>query len=84
MKAYQNNFCIGRMRGEDVLPEEPVPVNGEVDGKGFICSKALGEPKCTTAEELASFYCACCHCYVQCGLGRTIYAVCKHNGTCDE
>ncbi|KAJ1625559.1 hypothetical protein T492DRAFT_843875 [Pavlovales sp. CCMP2436] len=88
-KAYPNSFCIGRTGSSGVKessdPDDPMPTDpGEVDGKGYICAKALGKSKCKTAEELASLYCACCECYVQCGLGITVWAVCKHDGTCSE
>jgi hypothetical protein len=72
---YPNSHCVGKESTRRI---------GVDDGTGFICAKALGKPKCTTYDELASLYCACCECYHQCGLSHTVWAVCKYNGTCGD
>ncbi|KAJ1626155.1 hypothetical protein T492DRAFT_1034936 [Pavlovales sp. CCMP2436] len=82
---YPNKFCVGKAKNSSSVPAQGSDTTQEPDnGNGFICTKALGQDKCTTPAELASIYCACCQCYVQCGMSHTEWAVCKHDGTCDE
>ncbi|KAG8460753.1 hypothetical protein KFE25_010808 [Diacronema lutheri] len=74
---FKNDHCVGKMEGNVTDPDE--------DGAGYICSKAIGEPNCTTPEELSSLYCACCFCYRQCRMQKTPDALCIYQeGFCPD
>jgi len=74
--AYANPFCVGKVGRGGANPHK--------DGNSYVCKAAVGKAGCTTSEELASIFCACCYCYNQCGLKDTESAVCKYNGTCSS
>ncbi|KAJ1628579.1 hypothetical protein T492DRAFT_908308 [Pavlovales sp. CCMP2436] len=67
--VFPNEYCIGK--------EGKGGANPRKDGNGFICKAAVGKTNCTSASELAGLQCACCNCYVQCGMKNTYNAMCK-------
>lgn len=74
-KYISNDYCVGK--------EGHSGHDDSHDGRGFICARALGKPGCKTKSQLKSLWCACCHCYVECGMSNTEWDVCRHDGTCD-
>lgn len=63
---YPNEFCVGRKYG-----------GGSADGQGYICVAAVDQQYCSSADQLADLYCACCHCYEPCGMANTVNAQCR-------
>jgi len=70
-----NQYCIGK--------EGSHGHSDHSNGRGFICVRAIGKPGCTTKSQLESLYCACCACYVECGMSNTEWDACAHDGACD-
>jgi len=71
-----NSYCVGKKHA----PTDPDDVTH--DGRGYVCASARNKPYCTTVEELATEYCACCYCYNSCGLKNTPSFGCQSTYAC--